>query len=231
MQTTGRCAAPRRAAPALDAAPLAPRAAPARPRAAPRPAPRRAAAASAASASASAAAAAAPPAAATEVRDYGVTLWAGTKRLQVVAADVAPATRTLRSLDWDRDRFDIEFGLQNGTTYNSYLIFGANATALVDASHEKFRGPWLAALQAELAAAGRSKIDYIFVSHTEPDHSGLIPDVVQLYPEAVVCGSKVALAFLANLAHAPLTTRVVKVRWIFYFLLFTFFTMHSSLTC
>jgi hypothetical protein len=191
------------------------RAAPARPRAAPRAAPRRAAAAAAASPSgaSASAAAAAPPAPATEVRDYGITLWAGAKRLQVVAADVAPATRTLRSLDWDRDRFDIEFGLQNGTTYNAYLIFGADATALVDASHEKFRGPWLAALQAELAAAGRSKIDYIFVSHTEPDHSGLIPDVVKLYPEAVVCGSKVALAFLANLAHAPLTTRVVKVRW------------------
>jgi len=26
------------------------------------------------------------------------------------------------ALDWNRDRFDIEFGLQNGTTYNSFLI-------------------------------------------------------------------------------------------------------------
>jgi hypothetical protein len=28
--------------------------------------------------------------------------------------------------------------LEKGTTYNSYLIFGADYTALVDASHEKF---------------------------------------------------------------------------------------------
>ena len=36
-------------------------------------------------------------------------------------------------------RFDIEFGLSDGTTYNSYLIFGAEKTALVETSHEKFR--------------------------------------------------------------------------------------------
>ena len=48
------------------------------------------------------------------------------------------------------------------------------------------------ALQKELQAAGRS-LDYVFVSHTEPDHSGLIPAVLDLYPEATVCGSKVQL--------------------------------------
>eukprot|EP00955_Chlamydomonas_euryale_P022277 235353-Chlamydomonas_euryale.AAC.1 len=37
--------------------------------------------------------------------------------------------------------------------------------------------------------AGRA-IDYIVVSHTEPDHSGLIPAVLDRYPEAIVCGSK-----------------------------------------
>jgi flavorubredoxin len=60
----------------------------------------------------------------------------------------------------------------------------------VDASHEKFHNLYLQVLQAELKKAGRS-IDYIFVSHTEPDHSGLIPAVLDLYPEATVVGSKV----------------------------------------
>ena len=61
--------------------------------------------------------------------------------------------------------------LQNGTTYNSYVIFGADKTALVDASHEKFGDLYTSHLREQLAAAGRS-LDYIFVSHTEPDHSG-----------------------------------------------------------
>ena len=47
-----------------------------------------------------------------------------TKRLTVQVADLTADTTAIRSLDWDRDRFDIEFGLQNGTTYNSYLIRG-----------------------------------------------------------------------------------------------------------
>jgi flavorubredoxin len=52
-------------------------------------------------------------------------------RLTIQTAEVGLDTTTIRSLDWDRDRFDIEFGLQNGTTYNSYLIRGEQ-TALVD---------------------------------------------------------------------------------------------------
>ena len=41
----------------------------------------------------------------------------------------------------------------------------------MDASHEKFRGLFMGTLKEQLAKVGRS-IDYILVSHTEPDHSG-----------------------------------------------------------
>jgi len=61
--------------------------------------------------------------------------------------------------------------LQNGTTYNSYLIFGEDKTALVDVSHEKFRSLYMKTLREQLAKAGRT-VDYVIVSHTEPDHSG-----------------------------------------------------------
>ncbi|MEL6815102.1 MAG: diflavin flavoprotein A, partial [Cyanobacteria bacterium J06598_3] len=60
------------------------------------------------------------------------------KRLSMQVEGIAENTTTLRSQDWDRDRFDIEFGLQNGTTYNSFIIQGEK-TALVDTSHAKFR--------------------------------------------------------------------------------------------
>ncbi|MGB5592458.1 MAG: diflavin flavoprotein A, partial [Crocosphaera sp.] len=53
------------------------------------------------------------------------------KRLTIQTGDIAEDTTTIRSLDWDRDRFDIEFGLQNGTTYNSYIIRG-DKIALID---------------------------------------------------------------------------------------------------
>ena len=51
-------------------------------------------------------------------------------------------------------------------------IFGEK-TALVDASHEKFRGLFMSTLKEQLAKAGRG-LDYILVSHTEPDHSGTL---------------------------------------------------------
>ena len=91
-------------------------------------------------------------------------------RLSIQTAEISPDTTAIRSLDWDRDRFDIEFGLQNGTTYNSYLIRGAK-TALVDTSHAKFRQLYLDALQGLIDP---KEIDYLIISHTEPDHSPLL---------------------------------------------------------
>ena len=128
------------------------------------------------------------------------------KRLTIQTADIAPDTTTIRSLDWDRDRFDIEFGLQNGTTYNSYLIRGEK-TALVDTSHEKFRQLYLDTLTSLIDP---KEIDYIIISHTEPDHSGLVKDVLELAPQAVVVGAKTAIKFLEDLVHQPFEYQFVK---------------------
>lgn len=127
-------------------------------------------------------------------------------RLTIQTVEIAPNTTAIRSLDWDRDRFDIEFGLQNGTTYNSYLIRGEQ-TVLIDTSHQKFRDLYLDTLKG---LVNPKTIDYIIVSHTEPDHSGLVEDVLQLAPRATVLASKVALQFLEGLVHEPFSKRIVK---------------------
>ena len=128
------------------------------------------------------------------------------KRLSIQLDKVTSDTTVIRSLDWDRDRFDIEFGLQNGTTYNSYIIRGEKV-ALVDTSHEKFRQLYLDALQNEIDL---KTVDYLVISHTEPDHSGLVKDVLALAPHLTVVGSKVALNFLDDLVHQPYERLVVK---------------------
>ncbi|AFZ27181.1 putative flavoprotein [Cylindrospermum stagnale PCC 7417] len=128
------------------------------------------------------------------------------KRLTIETVEIAEDTTAIRSLDWDRDRFDIEFGLQNGTTYNSFLIRGEQ-TALVDTSHEKFRQLYFDTLTGLINPA---EIDYLIVSHTEPDHSGLIKDLLQIAPEITVVGSKVAIQFLEDLVHWPFKRRIVK---------------------
>lgn len=128
------------------------------------------------------------------------------RRLTVEKVEIAPDTTAIRCLDWDRDRFDIEFGLKNGTTYNSFIIRGEK-TALVDTSHEKFRQQYMEILTGEIDP---KDIDYLIISHTEPDHSGLVKDVLALAPQAIVVGAKVAIQFLENLVHQPFERLVVK---------------------
>ena len=152
-------------------------------------------------------AAIAEPEPVTEVNNSEIELFEGKKRLQTQTSVIGPDTTCIRSLDWDRDRFDIEFGLEKGTTYNSYVIEVAEKTALVDASHEKFRSLYIDTLKG---VVDPSTIDYIVCSHTEPDHSGLIGDILELAPNATVLGSKVCLAFLENLVLKPFKSRAVK---------------------
>ena len=128
------------------------------------------------------------------------------RRLTVEKVEIASDTTAIRCLDWDRDRFDIEFGLKNGTTYNSFII-GGEKTALVDTSHEKFRQQYMETLTGEIDP---KEIDYLIISHTEPDHSGLVKDVLALAPQAIVVGAKVAIQFLENLVHQPFERLVVK---------------------
>ncbi|MGB5596715.1 MAG: diflavin flavoprotein A, partial [Crocosphaera sp.] len=100
------------------------------------------------------------------------------KPLTIKSQEIAEKTTAIRSLDWDRDRFDIEFGLRNGTTYNSFLIQG-NKLALVDTSHKKFESLYLEELKELI---NFSALDYLIISHTEPDHSGLVKNILKLAP-------------------------------------------------
>ena len=136
----------------------------------------------------------------------GGTTATATPRLSLQCEALAADTTTIRSLDWDRSRFDIEFGLRNGTTYNSFLVRGER-TALIDTSHLKFENTWLPLLQEQIDPKA---IDVLIVSHTEPDHSGLIGHLLELNPEIEIVASKVAIQFLENQVHRPFRSRAVK---------------------
>ncbi|MCP9887591.1 diflavin flavoprotein [Cyanobium sp. ATX 6A2] len=127
-------------------------------------------------------------------------------RLSLQRETIAADTTAIRSLDWDRSRFDIEFGLRNGTTYNSFLVRGER-TALIDTSHLKFESTWLPLLREQIDPKA---IDCLIVSHTEPDHSGLIGHLIDLNPEIEIVASKVAIQFLEDQVHRPFRSRAVK---------------------
>jgi flavorubredoxin len=86
------------------------------------------------------------------------------------------------AIDWDRRLFDELIPLPDGTSYNAYLIKGSEKTALLDAVD-----PTKASVLIDnLVKVGTDKIDYIVAHHAEQDHSGGIPDVLMLYPDAKV---------------------------------------------
>jgi flavorubredoxin len=91
----------------------------------------------------------------------------------------------LGAVDWNRRLFDSLIPLPDGTSYNAFLVEGSEKVALMDTVDPA----WEEVLLDQLA--GVERIDYIVSHHTEQDHSGAIPKVLEIHPEAtVVCSPK-----------------------------------------
>ncbi len=103
------------------------------------------------------------------------------------------------AIDWDRRLFDELIPLPDGTSYNAYLVRGAHKTALVDGVDPMFTE----VLLARLSHAGVTKIDYVISNHAEQDHSGAIPRVLALHPEAVVLATAKCKSMLQDLLDLP----------------------------
>jgi len=86
------------------------------------------------------------------------------------------------AIDWDRRLFDELIPLPDGTSYNAYLIKGSEKTALLDTVDPTKTE----VLIDNLVRLGVNRIDYIIAHHAEQDHSGSIPDILALYPDAKV---------------------------------------------
>ncbi len=101
------------------------------------------------------------------------------------------------AVDWDRRLFDSLVPLPDGTTYNAYLIEGSEKTALLDAVD-----PAMAEVLFHQLRDTR-RIDYIVSHHTEQDHSGTIPLLLERYPEAQVLATAKGTSLLVDHLHLP----------------------------
>ncbi len=86
------------------------------------------------------------------------------------------------AIDWDAKLFDRLIPLPDGTSYNSYLIKGSEKTALIDTVDPSKTQ----VLLDNLLQSGVDKVDYVISHHAEQDHSGSIPDILLMYPQAKV---------------------------------------------
>ena len=100
---------------------------------------------------------------------------------------------------WDRVIFDDLIPLPDGTSYNVYVIKGSEKTAIIDSVDPEV----VHRLKHNLKLAEVDKVDYIISNHAEQDHSGSIPELLKMFPDAKVVTNKKCKAFLEDLLHIP----------------------------
>ncbi|HOI41809.1 MAG TPA: FprA family A-type flavoprotein [Elusimicrobiales bacterium] len=98
---------------------------------------------------------------------------------------------------FNRRLFDALIPLPQGTSYNSYLVRGAEKTAVIDAADPEKIGVLLDYLKEE------KKIDYIIAQHAEQDHSGGITGLLAKYPDAMVVTNPKCKELLMTHLHVP----------------------------
>ena len=111
------------------------------------------------------------------------------------------------ALDPDTHISDVIVQMEFGTTYNSYTLKGSEKTALIETSKHKF---W-EAFKGELDdAVDITKVDYIIMDHTEPDHSGTLEKLLAINPKITVVCTGTAASFLKEIMNTDFRVMTVK---------------------
>lgn len=92
------------------------------------------------------------------------------------------------------DLFESQYPVPNGVSYNSYVILDEKV-AVMDTADPRVTDEWLNNLDVELA--GRD-VDYLVVSHMEPDHAGSIKVFLEKYPNTTVVGNAKTFPMMAQ---------------------------------
>ena len=94
--------------------------------------------------------------------------------------------------------FDIIMYTEFGTTYNSYVMKAGSKTVLFETAKAKFFDEYLEKLQEVIDV---HKIDYLVVSHTEPDHAGSVEKLLDYSPQMKIIATGCAIGFLKEIVN------------------------------
>ncbi|MBS6519928.1 MAG: FprA family A-type flavoprotein [Clostridiales bacterium] len=110
--------------------------------------------------------------------------------------------------DKDLDLFESQYVVPNGVSYNSYVILDEKVT-LMDTVDQRATKEWLENLHAVLE--GRT-IDYLVVSHMEPDHAANAKTLIEKFPNMKIVGNAKTFAMMSQFFDVDLTGRSVVVK-------------------
>ena len=105
--------------------------------------------------------------------------------------------------DNDLKIFESQYILENGMSYNSYLIKDEK-NVIMDTVDERVTDKWLENLEKALEG---EKPDYLVISHMEPDHSYNIGLIAEKYPEMKIVGNQLTFNMLSNFFHMDFSNR------------------------
>lgn len=101
-------------------------------------------------------------------------------------------------MDTELRVFDIIMYTEFGTTYNSYVLKTADKTILFETAKAKFFEEYIDKLKEVMDV---TRIDYLVVSHTEPDHAGSIERLLTYSPQMKILATSCALGFLKEIVN------------------------------
>ena len=110
--------------------------------------------------------------------------------------------------DFDMRVFDIIMTTEYGSSFNSYILKGSEATVLFETEKTKFFEDYLREIEQVTSV---KDIKYIVMNHTEPDHADGIGELLKLDPEIEVIGTIAAVNNLKQIMNREdFKFRVVK---------------------
>ena len=120
---------------------------------------------------------------------------------------ISNAVRYIGVDDHELDLFEGQYIIPNGIAYNSYVVLDQKI-AILDTVDGRFADEWQQNLDAELQ--GKTP-DYLIISHMEPDHSAVISQMLERYPNLTgVCSAR-ALPMMQRFFTTDYTSRMLVV--------------------
>ena len=126
----------------------------------------------------------------------------------MIDMEISKDIKWIGASDNDLTLFEGQYMLENGMSYNSYLIKDEK-NVILDTIDEGVTNIWEEKLEKELNG---EKPDYLIISHMEPDHAYNIGKIARKYPEMKLVGNQMTFNILQNFfSEIDLSTRKVIV--------------------
>jgi flavorubredoxin len=109
--------------------------------------------------------------------------------------------------DYESKLFEAIWPLPDGISYNSYIILD-DKIAVIDTVKHGFIPAYIDKIK-NLLKDGRS-IDYLVINHMEPDHSGAVKILLELFPEMQIIGNEKTASLLKLFYGLEKNIKIIK---------------------